>query len=56
MLLDDSDFEDFINDWLHMKKSHGIIDNLYKKWILGKKMEKKGQRWLIGRDVFGLWK
>jgi Na+/H+-dicarboxylate symporter len=56
MPLDDSDFEDFINDWLHMKKSHGIIDNLYKKWILGKKVEKKRQRWSIGRDVFGLWK
>ena len=55
MPLDSSDFEDFVNDWLEIKKTSGIIDKLYEKWILGKKVEKKKQRWSIGRDVFGLW-
>jgi len=55
MPLDDSDFEDFVNDWLEIKKTSGIIDKLYEKWILGKKIEKKKLRWSIGRDVFGLW-
>jgi ABC-type amino acid transport substrate-binding protein len=35
MLLGTSDFEDFVNDWLQMKKTSGIIDKLYNKWILG---------------------
>jgi ABC-type amino acid transport substrate-binding protein len=50
-----SDFEDFVNDWLQMKKTSGIIDKLYNKWILGTKVEQKKGRWSIGRDLFGLW-
>jgi ABC-type amino acid transport substrate-binding protein len=49
------DFEDFVNDWLQMKKTRGTIDNLYDKWILGKEVEQKKRRWSIGRDVFGWW-
>jgi ABC-type amino acid transport substrate-binding protein len=50
-----SDFEGFVNDWLQMKTTSGIIDKLYNKWILGMKVEQKKGRWSIGRDVFGLW-
>jgi len=50
-----SDFEDFVNDWLQMKTTSGIIDKLYNKWILGTKVEQEKGRWSIGRDVFGLW-
>jgi Na+/H+-dicarboxylate symporter len=53
--LDSSAFEGFVNDWLQMKKTSGIIDKLYNKWILGTKVEQKKGRWSIGRDVFGLW-
>ena len=53
--LDSSDFEDFVNDWVQMKRTSGIIDKLYNKWILGTKVEQKRGRWSIGRDVFGLW-
>jgi Na+/H+-dicarboxylate symporter/ABC-type amino acid transport substrate-binding protein len=53
--LDSSGFEDFVNDWLQMKTTSGIIDKLYNKWILGTKVEQKKGRWSIGRDVFGLW-
>ena len=53
--LGDTDLENFINDWLHMKKTRGIIDNLYDKWILGKEVEHKKLRWSIGRNVLGWW-
>jgi hypothetical protein len=38
-----------------MKKTGGIIDKLYNKWILGKSVEQKKSRWSIGQDLFGLW-
>jgi ABC-type amino acid transport substrate-binding protein len=55
MPLGDSDFGDFIDDWLKLKKTSGFIDKLYNKWILGKGEEQKKLRWSIGRDVLGLW-
>jgi ABC-type amino acid transport substrate-binding protein len=55
MPLGTSDFEEFVNDWLQMKQTSGIIDKLYNKWILGTKVEQKKGRWSIGRDLFGLW-
>ena len=54
--LGDLDFEDFINDWLQMEQTQGVIDKLYDKWILGKEVGQKKLRWSLGRDVFGLWK
>ena len=54
--LGDTDFENFVNDWLQMEKTRGVIDNLYAKWILGKEVVQKKLRWSIGRNVFGLWK
>ena len=56
MPLGDSDFGNFVDDWLKLKKTSGYIDKLYDKWILGKSEEQKKLRWSIGRDVFGLWK
>ena len=50
-----SDFEDFLDDWLKLKRTSGFIDKLYDKWILGKGEEQKKPRWSIGRDVLGLW-
>jgi ABC-type amino acid transport substrate-binding protein len=50
------DFEDFINDWLQMNQTSGIINKLYDKWILGAKVEQEEDRWSIGRDLFNLWK
>jgi len=55
MPLGDSDFGDFVDDWLKLKKTSGFINTLYDKWILGKSGEQKKPRWSIGRDVFGLW-
>jgi ABC-type amino acid transport substrate-binding protein len=50
------DFEDFVNDWLQMEQTNGIIDKLYDKWILGIEVEQKKARWSIGRDLLGWWK
>jgi Na+/H+-dicarboxylate symporter/ABC-type amino acid transport substrate-binding protein len=49
------DFEDFVNDWLQMEKTSGIIDKLYEKWILGTTDVQKRGRWSIGRDLLRLW-
>ncbi len=55
MPLGGSDFGDFVDDWLNLKKTNGSIEKLYDKWILGKSEEQKKPRWSMGRDVFGLW-
>jgi ABC-type amino acid transport substrate-binding protein len=55
MPLGDSDFGDFVDDWLELKKTSGFINKLYNKWILGKSEEQKTPRWSIGRDIFGFW-
>jgi len=55
MPLGGSDFENFVDDWLKLKRTSGFIDKLYDKWILGKGEEQKKPRWSIGRDVLGLW-
>ena len=51
MRLGDSDFGDFVDDWLELKKTSGRITALYDKWILGKSEEQKKPRWSIIRDV-----
>jgi ABC-type amino acid transport substrate-binding protein len=55
MPLGASDFEDYVNDWLQMKQTGGIIEELYNKWILGLKEEQKKERWSFGRNILGLW-
>jgi len=51
MPLGDSDFGDFVDDWLELKKTSGFITTLYDKWILGKSEEQKKPRWSIIRNV-----
>ena len=53
--LANSDFKDFVNNWLQMHQTSGTIDKLYGKWILGAKEEQQEGRWSIGRDLFNLW-
>jgi Na+/H+-dicarboxylate symporter/ABC-type amino acid transport substrate-binding protein len=55
MPLGDSDFGNFLDAWLRLKKTSGFTDKLYDKWILGMSKEQKKPRWSIGRDVLGLW-
>jgi Na+/H+-dicarboxylate symporter len=51
MPLGDSDFGGFVDDWLKLKKTSGLITTLYDKWILGKSEEQKKPRWSIIRNV-----
>ncbi len=53
--LANSDFQDFVNNWLQMHQTSGTIEKLYGKWILGTKAEQKEGRWSIGRDLLNLW-
>jgi hypothetical protein len=55
MPLGDSNLGYFVNNWLQMKQTSGIINKLYNKWILGTGVEQKKGRWSIGRDLFSLW-
>ncbi len=46
--LDRPEFENFINDWLNIKQTAGVIDRLYGKWILGEEAHQKRVRWSLG--------
>ncbi len=49
----DSELRIFINDWLELRRSSGLVDRLYDRWILGRGAEEKAPRWSIVRDVLG---
>ena len=50
---DDIEFENFLQNWLRLKKSSGLYDSLYDYWILGLDPETSKPRWSILRDVLG---
>ena len=45
----------FVDDWLRLQKSQGLMDRLYDYWIRGlpRPNEKKPRRWCIMRNVLG---
>ncbi len=47
----DQDFQSFMNNWLHIEKTEGMLDKFYDKWILGKSEQQKRPRWSVIRDV-----
>jgi ABC-type amino acid transport substrate-binding protein len=47
---EDKEFDRYVNNFIKVKKGDGTIDYLYKHWILGLDVEKKGKRWSIIRD------
>jgi len=47
----DPEFEAFMNHWIELKKKDKTIEQLYKYWILGKKVKKTKPRWSIAHDV-----
>ncbi len=47
----DQDFQSFVNNWLHIEKTEGRLDQFYDKWILGKSEQQKRPRWSVIRDV-----
>ena len=50
----DADMKAFIDAWLALKKSNGIIDRLYAHWILGEDAVPKTTRWSVIKDVLHL--
>lgn len=50
---DDREFENFLQNWLTLKRSRGTYEELYDYWILGLDTQVKAPRWCILRDVLG---
>jgi Na+/H+-dicarboxylate symporter/ABC-type amino acid transport substrate-binding protein len=48
---DDEPFARFVDTWLELKQREGLIDELYRHWILGRSTEIHRQRWSVVRDV-----
>jgi hypothetical protein len=42
---------DYLNLWTRLNKKNGTIDDLYDRWILGKRHAEIAPRWSIVRDV-----
>jgi Na+/H+-dicarboxylate symporter len=41
----------FMNTWLDLKEKNGVMDKLYRHWIMGEGQTKSGPRWSVIRDV-----
>ena len=49
----DTEFEQFLQNWLTLKRSDGTQQQLYDYWILGQDKQTQTPRWSILRDVLG---
>ena len=45
------EMDEFIDNWVMLKRNDGTIDKIYDYWILGKGTEPKEPRWSVIRDV-----
>lgn len=54
MRSEDIKMENYLENWIALKKLDGTIDELHDYWILGKSTRDKKPRWSIIRDVFHL--
>jgi Na+/H+-dicarboxylate symporter/ABC-type amino acid transport substrate-binding protein len=43
----DLKFGQYLNAWLNLKKTDGVLDRLYSYWILGKDIHGKKKRWCL---------
>jgi proton glutamate symport protein len=43
--------DEFIDNWVMLKRNDGTIDKIYDYWILGKGTELKEPRWSVIRNV-----
>ncbi len=50
---DDIEFENFLQNWLALKRSTGVYQDLYDYWILGLDKKSRSTRWCILRNVLG---
>ena len=49
----DPEFQQFLQNWLTLKRADGTYDDLYQHWILGQDRQDQKPRWCILRDVLG---
>ena len=49
-----TDWVNFINTWIELKKKDKTIASLYDYWILGKNAVPKQPRWSVLRNVLGI--
>ena len=49
----DSDFADFVSQWIELKSTSPEFRQMYDYWILGRSIEAKPPRWSILRNVLG---
>jgi proton glutamate symport protein len=47
----DREFQQFLQNWLTLKRADGTYDQLYRYWILGQDDQDQKPRWCILRDV-----
>jgi Na+/H+-dicarboxylate symporter len=48
-----TDYRQFINTWLKLKKENGYLDRVYDYWILGENPKIKKPRWSVIHNVLG---
>lgn len=49
----DTEFDQFLEDWLRLKRADGTYQLLYDYWILGEEKRPKQPRWCVIRNVLG---
>jgi len=49
----DAEFDEFLEDWLRLKRADGTYQLLYDYWILGKEKTPQKPRWSVLRNVLG---
>lgn len=49
----DTEFDQFLEDWLRLKRADGTYQLLYDYWILGEEKRPRQPRWSVLRNVLG---
>jgi ABC-type amino acid transport substrate-binding protein len=49
----DESLENFMNNWLHLKRASGSIEALRRHWLQGESQIERTPRWSVIRDVLG---
>jgi len=44
----------FLDAWLDLKESNGVLDRFYRHWILGEDAVVREPRWSVIKDVLHL--
>lgn len=47
------DWLNFVNSWIALASSSGVLDHAFSRWILGQELESREPRWSIMRNVLG---